>query len=321
MAISTLEVTETVDLNLYKVLPADTLAEAGRKALLREYNRINEYKTVNESGEPAFDIHNIQFATHQMKYALKLLKTHYKTKTLRFYKNSLNDWSQLANELQNLDRLIDDLYQFNMTVAADQQAVLKALLEKLIEHQTVLREKLMTIPVIKKQRRFEKSLTLLVSNPLESHHILNVFEPSQVRHLLPALIYDQLAIIRAYDAVILEVDVSTLQKLHVEIEHFLYMISLFEGALGKQIATFTKDLRRIQGLLDQIHQAALGETRLNGFVNTNKRKYADLFDAYHRYCSEKKKLHIDELHQQWIRFNGRKVQQNLSAALLSLNDN
>ena len=296
-----------------KVLPLDTLAEVGRKVVLTKVDKIHQ----SETAENKPDVYNMQTAMLQVQGALNLLKPHFKSKTMRRYKQALHHRSQVLSDIQNVDMLIEELHLFEATLDSDNQVILQGMLEKLVQQQAASQEALKQVSSSKAQRRFAKSLTALANEPIAD----GKSKLSQVRHLLPSLIYDRLAIISAYDELLEAGDITDLQKLNLELKRLLYTVSPFEDVLGKQIADFTKEVQSIQDTLDEIKSTAKAQSNLDCLVNTSKKKYAAISEAYLQYCEAKKKALIAELQEKWSRFNSRKVQQKLSTALLALYEN
>jgi len=310
---NTSESLQAPEISPHKVLPMDTLADVGRKVVLNEVDKIHQY----EIAENKPDVYTMQIVMFQMQGALNLLKPHFKPKAMRLYKNALKHRSQILSDIQNVDTLIDDLHSFEATLDSDNQVILQGILEKLVQRQAALQEVLEKVSDSKEQRRLVKSLTALANEPITD----GKNNPSQVRHLLPSLIYDRLAVISAYDERLSEVDNSILEKLNAEIKRLLYTIALFEDVLGKQIAEFTKELQSIQTTLDQIDNTATAQNNLDQLMNTSKKKYAPIFESYLQYREAKETELVAAFKTKWARFNSRKIQQKLSSALLALYEN
>ena len=310
---NTSESLQAPEISPHKVLPMDTLADVGRKVVLNEVDKIHQY----EIAENKPDVYTMQIAMFQLQGALNLLKTHFKPKTMRLYKHALRHRSQVLSDIQNVDTLIEDLQSFEATLDSDNQVILKGILEKLVQRQAALQEVLEKMSDSKEQRRFVKSLAALANEPIAD----GKRNPSQVRHLLPSLIYDRLAVVSAYNERLAEVDNSILEKLNAEIKRSLYTISLFEDVLGKQIAEFTKEVQSIQATLDQIHNTVMAQNNLDRLMNTGKKKYVTIFESYLQYRETRETELIAEFKTKWARFNSRKVQQKLSTALLALYEN
>ncbi len=304
-----------------RVLAGDTLAEAGRKVLLAKFATILEYEIGNEAEDNKAAVQNMLSAIHQMQAALKLLKPDYKPKTLRLCKRSLTHLSNLLSKMQNLDSLAEDLHTFGASLEAEQRVTMDYIVDKLIQQHTIAHEELIMVLGSKEQRRFLKSLKAHSSKIEVSAERSDKVEPSQVRYLLPRMIYDRLAVIRAYDEALNEAGIPLLEALRVEFRRLLYTVSLFEDVLGKQITSFVEELQALQSTLDQIHDTAMTQRRLDRLMNTGKKRYAGVLETYTTYRNDKTQALVAEFKEQWAKFNSRKVQQKLSTALLVLYEN
>ncbi|MBA3871462.1 MAG: CHAD domain-containing protein [Anaerolineae bacterium] len=304
-----------------KVLPIDTLAEAGRKILLAEYSKIHQFEVKADTDENRPNVNEMRVTVYHIQGALKLLKPQYAPKNIRFYRRTLNDLSQILSAIRYIDELIEDLGAFGSSLESNQQDVLKSILDKLAKRRNDELKKLDMMSNNKKERRFIKSLVNLGNTPVNDPALSGHVEPSQVRYLLPKLIYERLAVIRAYNEALVDVNIILLDELRVEVSRLLYTVSIFEEVLGKQITGFTEELRLIQDTLDQIHDMATTQNRLDRLMDTSKKKYLEIFETYLNHRKEKEQSLIAAFKEQWIRFNSRKVQQKLSTALLTLYEN
>src|SRR5262249_50008344 len=142
--------------------------------------------------------------------------------------------------------------------------------------------------------------------------------PSQVRHLLPAMIYDRLAAVRAYEGVIDVAPEPTLHALRIEFKRLRYTVSLFDAVLGSQISEFIDELRTIQDTLGQIHDAATARGRLDALLDDDNDHHSEALNAYLEHLESEQKALIEQFKGMWDNFNSRKVQQKLSTALLAL---
>lgn len=297
-----------------KVLPMDTLSEAGCKVLLTQFTQNSQLKT--ESDEEK-SIREIQLHVQHVQSALRLIKFQSKPIKIRPYRRSINNLSSALNAIQHLDDLIDDLNTFGATLDSDHLPTLQAILERLNESRNVAFENLGS-PISKKQQRH---LEKLLKRRLGKSESISTTTPSQVRHVLPELIYRRLSVIQAYDHVITEVNHNILQELRFAFRRLHEAVDTFEPILGKQITDFNIELQSIQNTLKQIDDTLMARNRLNQVINIHKKKYAEILDTYFKYLNEKESVLVAKFKEQWDYFNSRKVQQKLSTALLTLYEN
>ena len=142
--------------------------------------------------------------------------------------------------------------------------------------------------------------------------------PSQVRHLLPSLIYDRLAAVRAYDDALVDADDETLHALRIEFKRLRYTVSLFGDVLGTTIAEYVAEVKIIQDTLGRINDAVTAGEHLDTLLDSDEKHHSEALNAYIAYMETDKNGLADQFKADWERFNSRKVQQKLSTAVLSL---
>jgi CHAD domain-containing protein len=301
------------------ILPSDTVRDAGRKVLLAEFAKANQDEDSNP--QVAVNVQDMQIKVRYIQGALKLLKSQTHTKAKGRYKRSLNRLSHELNNLRDLDYLIADLQTFGSGIDSEHQNALQSIIEKLQARRNAAVEKLVTIPNGKAQARFERSLAKYIAVPESESEGAQKVTPSQVRHVLPRLIYNRIGAIQAYETTLVEASPSTLKSLQTEFKRLQNILALFESVLGKQIAEFNKELNSLLITLEQLHDSANVQSQLKRYIDTGKKKYASIIEAYVKYRADQDQALTAEFKQKWDRFNSRKVQQKLSTALLDLYNN
>lgn len=289
------------------------MAEAGRKALLGEFIRMLKHEAGSRSGEDIEDVHQMRVAIRRMRSLLRLLEPHFKRGDTRSFQRDLKRIAATLGEVRDLDVLLEDLRAFQLTLDADQQADLQTVIDGLEAARMSAREDLIETLDAKFYRRFVRDFAdfLLTPGSGAKTHDGDGIVPTQIRHILPTLIYDRLAAVRAYETVIDDADPITLHALRIEFKRLRYTVSLFEDVLGSQIGDFIDELKAIQDCLGHMNDAAAARTRLDAYRN-------DAAQAYIAHLEGRDAALRTQFREIWMRFNTRKVQQKLSAAILAL---
>ncbi|MBL8160773.1 MAG: CHAD domain-containing protein [Anaerolineae bacterium] len=313
MALTTLERIEALEAAQQPVQPEDTMAEAGRKALLGEFVRMLKHEDGSRSGEDIEDVHQMRVAIRRMRSLLRLLEPYLKRGDTRSFQRDLKRIGTTLGEVRDLDVLLEDLHVYQLTLEADQQADMQTVIDGLDANRVSAREDLLDELDAKFYRRFVRDFAdfLLTPGsgvkPLDGDGVV----PTQIRHILPTLIYDRLASVRAYETVIDGADPTTLHALRIEFKRLRYTVSLFESILGSQIDEFIDELKAIQDCLGHMNDAAAARIWLDAYKN-------DPVQAYIAQLEERDAALRLQFMEIWMRFNTRKVQQKLSAAVLAL---
>jgi CHAD domain-containing protein len=302
---------------LEAVAPTDNMAEAGRKVLLAELIQMLQHEAGSRTGEDIEDVHDMRVSIRRMRSAFRLLALYYKAKDVRPYRSDLSRLGEVLGDVRDLDVMIDNLRAFQLTLNADSQADLQAAIDELDERRVAAREDLNKTLDRKTYRRFLKSFSQFVTTPIE-FHVNGSVMPSQARHLLPSLIYDRLAAVRAYDDALADADDETLHALRIEFKRLRYTVSLFADVLGTTIAEFIDEVKIVQDTLGRINDATTARERLDALLDSDEKHHSDALNAYIAYLEADKNGLADQFKADWERFNSRKVQQKLSTAVLAL---
>ena len=77
-------------------------------------------------------------------------------------------------------------------------------------------------------------------------------DPHELRHVLPPLLHQRLASVRAYDSVLPAADDRRLHALRVECKRLRYAIEFFAPVLGSSAASFLPLIQAMQDTLGRI---------------------------------------------------------------------
>ncbi|MBZ0282006.1 MAG: CHAD domain-containing protein [Anaerolineae bacterium] len=315
MAITLIERIELLKAVVQPVLPEDTLAEAGRKVLLAEFIKMLKHESGSRTGEDVEDVHDMRVAMRRMRSVFRLLGSAYKRGDIRRFVQELRRQASALGNVRDLDVLIENLRAFQQTLEADQQADLQTVIDELDVDRTSYRKDLNDILDSKSYRRFVKDFAAFLTKPgagvIKATHDDGVV-PSQLRHLLPGMIYNHLAAVRAYETVLEEAGAETLHALRIECKRLRYTVSLFDEVLGSQIGDFIEELKALQDCLGHLNDAATARIWLEAHTDE------PVIAAYIAGFEAKETALKEQFVEIWARFNSRRVQQKLSSAVLAL---
>ncbi len=302
------------------VQPDDPMAEAGRKVLLSEFIRMLQHEAGSRSGEDIEDVHKMRVAIRQTRSAIRLLETYYKPDVLRPFDGDLKRIMRALGAVRDLDVMIHDLRQFDTPAEPAQAAALQEVIDALNHRRDVARAALVKTLNSKTYRRFVKAYTKFLSRPGKGalRPAADVVAPYQVRHVLPPLIYEHLAAVRAYDPVLEEADSETLHALRIEFKRLRYVVSLFSGILGKDIDAFISELKQMQDVLGRMNDIEVARQSLTDLMeDLDGGQSAALWLYIEHLEQEKPALHA-RFPEVWRRFNRKGVQRKLASAVAVL---
>jgi CHAD domain-containing protein len=304
------------------VLPNDSMAEAGRKVLLGEFITMLQREVGSRIGTDIEDVHIMRVATRRMRSAYRVLKPYYKPKAIRQFSRQLRQIATALGAVRDLDVLIFDLEAFRAGLDDAGQEAITQLIADLDERRTAARDSLKALLDSKAYRQFVKKYAGFVTQPGEG--VIPVKPdspvPYQVRHILPVLISERLAAVRAYEAVLTDdsVNMDTLHALRIEFKRLRYIISLFDEVLGNRVQEFVTELKVIQDHLGRLNDIASARHRLDLLVDNLDNAYSGVLHTYMESLEAEAPALVSKFPEVWAHFNSRKVQEKLSSAVLKL---
>jgi CHAD domain-containing protein len=304
------------------VQPEDTMAEAGRKVILTDFIKMLAHEAGSRAGEDIEEVHDMRVATRRMRSAFQLLEPYYKTRPVRPYTQSLRALARRLGVVRDLDVMIDSLEKHRARCDETEQAALQTIIQRLDKRRRKARKKLINHLDSKAYRKFVENFAAFLSKPGKSARAIDANDaaPHQVRHVLPVIVHEHLATVRAYDTVLAGAEVETLHALRIEFKRLRYLVSYFSDVLGSSGEDFIDELKNIQDHLGLLNDCSVAQEWLRGLLDdlNGDETQTAVLAAYIAELAEEQIRLMTEFPAVWAKFNTRTVQSKLSNALLTL---
>lgn len=306
--------------HMMPVTATDSMAEAGRKVLLAEFIKMLEVEAGSRTGEDIEDVHKMRVAIRRMRSAFRLLQSYYKPKVIKPYVAELRQIMQALGAVRDLDVLIHHLEDYQSTLDVSQLEVMKEVIDSLDLRRADARKELNRVLDSKSYRRFVKNFSKFLTTPEMGARAVDTTNaiPYQLRHILPAMIYEHLSTARAYETVLAAADAETLHALRIEFKRLRYIVSLFEDVLGTQIKDFIEELKIIQDHLGRLNDIDVAQIRLNELMEDLEGDQISVLWGYIHHLEAEKPDLLAQLPEIWKRFNSKAVQRKLASAVANL---
>lgn len=310
--------TSQTDKEISEVSPTDAMAEAGRKIFAVQLAKMKQHQEGSRTGEDIESVHQMRVATRRMRSLFKLLGTYYKPKAVTRYSRGLRDIARALGRIRDLDVLIIDLREFQSTQSANKKPIMDSIIQTFDKQRRKNRTKLNayfdSYAYAKFLRKFSKFTRKAGKSALP---INETVKPHQVRHLLPIILHERLAAVRAYETVLAEADDEILHALRVEFKQLRYAVEFFRPVLGASAEHFINEVKAMQDLLGRMNDITVftewmekvkrpsdeQQAMINQYIDTRQNELGEL------------RSHFDN---QWQSFNRRTVQKQIADALLIL---
>ena len=305
--------------NIPILMQDDSMAVAGSKIMHKDFLQLLEHQSGILSDATPLDIHQMRVASRRMRSMFVLLDTYYKSKRIAPFVRHLKKLASHLGKVRDLDVMIENLRIYEAEQTEDNIAKIIELLAKRRAKDQKRLAKFLQEPA---HTEFVDDFSKLLSKPnkvaanIKPHPV----KPYQLRHALPAIIAEPLALVRAYEMVIDEAETKTLHQLRIEFKHLRYLISGFADILGSSAEDFINDLKVIQDYMGELNDLTVAQAYLADLLD-NKKYSKDVRTALQEYltkCAEREQEYVTNFREIWDKFNTRTVQRRLSDALLVL---
>jgi len=301
----------------------DTMAEAGRKIMLREFIAMLKHESGSRVGTDIEDVHDMRVAIRRMRSALRLLSGYYKPKTIRAYNRKLRRVARALGAVRDLDVLIEAFATYATPAGGEMPPEAERVIAAMDRERDLARMELNHALDRGEYRRFVNDFSqFLTTEGAGARLHSDDLTPSQVRHVLPTLIYAHVGAVRAFDGVIGEAieqnDQVMLHNLRIEFKRLRYAVSMFEDVLGAPAESFINELKKIQDHLGELQDSYTAVQRLGDFLNEVDEAAAAYLQAYIDQLTSNADDKRKQFAEVWRRFNSKTVQGMLARAVAAL---
>ncbi len=300
------------------ILANDAVAEAGRKVFAQQVRRMKQNEAGSRSGRDIESVHRMRVAIRRMRSLMKLIPDYYQAGTVAKIEGGLRDIARALGTVRDLDVLILDLENFAATLPPERQTDMRGVIDQLDRRRRVRRLRLNALFDSKGYARFLRQVRRFSKTPGKgARRIKRRSAPNLLRHVLPLLLHQRMAQVKAYDTVLPASDINDLHELRVEFKQLRYAIEFFQPVLGSSSDRFLQSVKAMQEILGRINDISVFMESLSRLKKLPPEKSA-VRESY----LAARKTEQDQLRKQfeemWTRFNGRATQRLFSDSLLVL---
>lgn len=312
------ELIAALQAQIVPIEPNDSMAEAGRKALLDDFVKMLHHEPGSRVGEDPEEVHDMRVATRRMRSTFRLLGSYYKPKAIRSYLSDMRRVAQALGAVRDLDVMIVKLRAFQENFEGRDE--LEPVIAVFDQQRAKARKELIRALDKANYRKFVDDFASFVTKagkgavPIDHDDV----HPYQVRHLLPGLVYDHIAAVRAYESVLEDASDETLHALRIEFKRLRYAVSIFSDVLGSSINEFADELKRIQDHLGDMNDIHAAKERFDEIAPDLESDALDALYQYVQSLDEERDRLRDGFDDVWRHFNTKTVQRLLANAVAGL---
>lgn len=251
--------------------PDEPLTEAARQIMRQKLADVRHWLPPATETADETAVHELRKTIRQLRAASRLFAAHFTPGLLTGYRRKLRKLMRLSNEPRDLTVFCANLTPFSegYELSAAEREAAQDLLAYWRERQTAVNANLQQALA---QKRWQKLLTTVetwagspgagtIAPPPGK------IVPTQTRHLLPALVYGQLAEVRAFDGRLTDAPLTVWHELRIHLKRLRYLLEFFELLLGGTAVELIADVRQMQDVLGELNDGRVALERLDSLDN------------------------------------------------------
>ncbi|MEP0761567.1 MAG: CHAD domain-containing protein [Chloroflexota bacterium] len=315
-----LELHETVGM-----LPDDAMAEAGRKALYFNFERMLLHEPVARLGADIEGVHDMRVATRRMRSAFRLFGPFFDPQAVRPLVRGLRRIAAALGEVRDLDVFREKAERF---AAKNSGVDLSPLFTTWQDDYDAARAALIEALDAPRFARFVERLHGFVTTPGAGALPIqrgDGIEAYQVRHVAPRLVYEHYERVRAYEALVDSAPIATLHALRIDFKRLRYAMEFFEEVLGPEVKLVIKEIKTMQDHLGDLNDTSVAAQVLNDFITAQQNAHSGVPQflrpdisgvlAYADFQAAEQQRLLDTFPEAWANFNREEVRRSLALAV------
>ena len=261
--------------------PDDPMSEAGRKTLRFHYQRMIDNEPGTRLGEDIEFLHDMRVATRRMRAAFRVFGSFYRPKAMAPHLKGLRRTGRALGRVRDLDVIIDKMLRHQASVPVAEQADLDGLLVTLNAERDAARVRMIEYLDSTKYARFKERFGRFVETRGMGAKAIAQDEvpphPYRVRHVAPVIIYERLAVMRAFDDVLSEANppLTRYHRLRIACKRLRYTLEFFLEVLGPDTKATIKLVVAMQDHLGALQDAVVASDLMLGFLEQGTRGNGD----------------------------------------------
>lgn len=248
----------------------DNLAEAGKKVWLYHFAIMLSHEEGTLKGENSEELHDMRVATRRMRSAFEVFGEAFDPKIMNQYLKGLRRVGRALGQVRDMDVILANGLHYQEKMAESRRTSL----QPLINHWTVdvadKRKKLTKLLEGEKYQHFKSEFNRFVQSPVEIKETDNpgIETTSCLRDIVPVMVYNRYARVRAYDSILPTATFTQLHALRIEFKKFRYTLEYFKEILGSSTSSLVNEIKQYQDHLGELHDADVACQLVSNFLDS-----------------------------------------------------
>ena len=250
----------------------DTMAEAAFKTLRFHLDRMLEHEPGTRQGDAPEELHVMRVATRRMRAALRVFGPYLDPAAMHPAERGLRRTGRMLGAVRDLDVFHEKTMHYLDSLPEERRDDLDPLLAVWRERREHARAEMIDYLDGGRYPRFVEAFSALLDDPGRASLAFVSDEgedrPHRVAHVLPAVLYDRVAAVWAYDDVITGHDTPLVRfhRLRIAGKGLRYTFEFFEEVLGAEAKPLIGATKDMQDHLGDLQDAVVTCTVLRNFL-------------------------------------------------------
>jgi CHAD domain-containing protein len=250
----------------------DSMAEAAGKIFRFHLQRMLYHEPGTRKGQDIEELHDMRVATRRMRAAMRVFGDYLEPGQMAPFTKGLRRTGRVLGAVRDLDVFRDKAQNYLDTLPATKQDRLDPLLAAWRTEREAARKKMIAYLDGERYARFKVEFTTFLEKP-NAGGLPIVTEdgepiPHRLRHVVPVVVYQRLAAVRAFDEWVTQPDVplERLHQLRIAGKRLRYALEFFHEVLGPESEALIDMMKEFQDHLGDLQDAVVACNLLRDFL-------------------------------------------------------
>ena len=253
--------------------PDDTMAIAAGKVLAFHFVRMAKHEKGTRLGEDVEELHDMRVSTRRMRAALRVFGGHIDMKHMKPLLRGLQRTGRTLGTVRDLDVFMEKTQVYLDALPEERRHELDPLLEVWAAERERARGVMIEFLDSGFFARFKEDFASFFEDPEQVAMPLFAKDGTplahRVRHVVPAVVYERVGAVRAYDEWVgrAEVPLERLHQLRITAKAMRYTLEFFQEVLGPQAKPLIEEVKGLQDHLGDMQDAVVTCGVLSHFLS------------------------------------------------------
>jgi CHAD domain-containing protein len=251
------------------VLPADPLAEAGRKILRLHFEEMLANEAGTLAGEDPEALHDMRVATRRQRAALRIVRPHFRRSAIRPVRDGLRALGGVLGAVRDLDVLLADVREQGPTLTGGEARALQVLVDSWTRRRDAARAQMLAHLDGPAYAEFREEYARFLDTPgagARTGTTGEVPHPTLVTHVVPAAVWTHYAAVSAFGTVLPWASVEMLHALRIEGKGLRYLLEFFREVLDPCVEQAIEAIVALQDHLGELQDAVVAIGLVRDFL-------------------------------------------------------